>query len=131
MEITYSKVGDYYLPNLILQSEKKDFFIGKYGRMRKRYLEQYRRGLFINLLTSLKLNEHLQEIDIQCNDMVEQVVKDLAKQNGVDEKLKASDQMKWVGLMNAFKAQAEEVVIYEVIFIQLRSRMHLHAGAFL
>lgn len=117
MEITYSKVGDYYLPNLILQSEKKDFFIGKYGRMRKRYLEQYRRGLFINLLTSLKLNEHLQEIDIQCNDMVEQVVKDLAKQNGVDEKLKASDQMKWVGLMNAFKAQAEEVVIYEVIFI--------------
>lgn len=115
--LTYTKVGDYNLPNLVLLQDDRDLSFGKYGRMRQRYLEHHRRGMWINLLTSCKLNEHLHEIDTQCNEMVEQIVKDLAKQNGVTEHLKATDQMKWVGLMNNFKAQAEEIVVNEIICI--------------
>lgn len=115
--LTYTKVGDYNLPNLVLPQDERDLSFGKYGRMRQKYLEHHRRAMWINLLTSCKLNEHLHEIDVQCNEMVEQIVKGLAKQNGIDENLKATDQMKWVGLMNTFKAQAEEIVTNELIYI--------------
>lgn len=115
--IGYTLIGDYYLPNLILPAEEKDLSFGKYGRMRKRYLEQSRRVLFVNLLTTCKLNEHLHEVDVRCNEMVEEIVKSLAKQDGVDENLKSTDQMKWVGLMNTFKSQAEEIVLSEVVYV--------------
>jgi len=115
--IGYTLIGDYYLPNLILPAEEKDLSFVKYGRMRKRYLEQSRRVLFVNLLTTCKLNEHLHEVDVRCNEMVEEIVKSLAKQDGVDENLKSTDQMKWVGLMNTFKSQAEEIVLSEVVYV--------------
>jgi hypothetical protein len=114
--LTYSKVGDFNLPNLILPPKDRDLSFGKYGRMRERYLKKHRRVMYINLLTSCKLQEHLHDIDVRCNEMVAEIVSNLAKTNGVDEHLKFTDQMKWVGLMNSFKAQAEEVVQHEVIY---------------
>lgn len=114
--LTYTTVGDYNIPNLILPPEE-DYFIGKYGRMRERYLEKHRRVIYINLLTSCKLQHHLYEIDVQCNGMIEKIVEKLTFENNVTEQLKYTDQMKWIELMNAFKALAEEVVCREIIYL--------------
>lgn len=114
--VTYTLVGDYYLPNLVLPAEEQDYSFGKYGRMCERYLKQHRRVFYINYRTSNTLWKHLHEVDVQCTELVNTIMQQLAAQNGVDEKLKASDQMKWVGLMNNFKAQAEEIALAEIIY---------------
>ena len=77
--LTYSKIRDYNLPNLILLKDERDLSYGKYGRMRLRYLEQYRRITWINLLTSCKLQEHLHDIDVKCSEMVAEIVESLLK----------------------------------------------------
>ena len=115
LAITYSRVGDYNLPNLVLPIEKRIYSFGKYGRMRLTYLKEHRRVLYVNLLTSGKLNEHLREVDEQANSMVEEIVRDMAGRDKTDEALKATDQMKWVGLMNNYRSCASEVVMRELI----------------
>ncbi len=115
-DIAYTLIGDYFLPNITLPTKETNLYFGKYSRMRMQYLKKYKRVLFVNLLTSDKLNEHLHDIEVQCNEMVEEIVKSLAKQNEVDENLKATNQMKWVGLMNCFKSQAEEIVLKDKVY---------------
>lgn len=114
-ELTYIRVGDYYIPNLKL-TEQPDKPIGKYGRMRQRYLKEYRPALYSSLLLSEKLYPHLLEIDEAVNRRMDILMPQLMKAAGVTEELKAADQMKWVGLANNCRAQAEEIVLYEIIY---------------
>ena len=115
MKLEYIKNGDYLIPNLAL-SEQPTQPIGKYGRMRKTYLQEHRPALFNSLLLSEKLYPHLLEIDKTTNERLERLMPPLMKATGITEQLKATDQMKWVGLMNAVKAQVEEIILAELIY---------------
>ena len=115
MEITYSQCGDYYIPNLILQQEEHQP-IGKYGRMRMRYLKEYRPFIYSNLLLSGKLNQHLAETDQACMDRIGLITQQMKVQEGVTEALKAADQMGWVAQMNNIQNRAEEIVLNELIY---------------
>lgn len=85
--------------------------------MRHRYLKENKRVLFFQLLTSGKLGYHLEEIDNSATEMFDLLVKQMAEQQGVTEQLKASDQMKWIGLMNNIRSAAEEVVLNDLIYV--------------
>ncbi|MEG0693722.1 MAG: TnpV protein [Oscillospiraceae bacterium] len=114
-EITYSKVGDYNLPNLILPQEP-EVHLGKYALLRKKYLERSRRVMFINLLTSCKLNEHLMDIEKQAYEMMENLTSQMKQSQGVTEQMKQADQMKWVQMMNNIRHSAEETVLSDLIY---------------
>ena len=113
--ITYSKQGDYWLPNL-LPPQQPTVPLGKYASMRSRYLKEHRKVTYMNLMTSGRLNQHLQEIEQTAKTRIEQMVSEMAKHSGVNEELKATDPMKWVGLMNNLKASAEEQILAELIY---------------
>ncbi len=113
MEITYTNYEGFYLPNLTLPKEEVSF--GRYGRLRLKYLKEHRRVLYINLLTSGELTQHLDEVDRQAQEMLELLVKQIAQEQGITEQLKAEDQMAWVGAMNNIRSAAEEVVMQEII----------------
>jgi hypothetical protein len=112
---TYTQVGDYFIPNLVI-SETAQSPLGKYGRMRKRYLKEYRPVLYTNLLTTGKLDQHLAEIDEACEERMELLTRQMAKLEGVTEALKAADQMEWVRRMNSIWNRAEEFVSQELIY---------------
>ena len=112
---TYTRFGDYLLPDLVIE-ESEQRPIGKYGRMRKRYLKDHRPVLYSSLLTDGKLYQHLAEIDEACENRMELLIRRIAKQEGVTEALKASDQMEWVRRMNSIKNRAEEIVLQELVF---------------
>ena len=114
-ELTYTRSGDYWIPNLSL-SQQETQPLGKYGRMRKKYLKEHRPVLWNRLILSEKLYPHLREIDETANRRLEQMMPELMRSAGVTEALKASDPMTWVGLMNSLKAQAEEVILTELIY---------------
>ena len=114
-ELTYTRSGDYWIPNLSL-SQQETQPLGKYGRMRKAYLQEHRPVLWNSLILSEKLYPHLREIDETANRRLEQLMPELMRRSGVTEELKARDPMKWVGLMNNLKAQAEETILTELIF---------------
>ena len=114
-ELTYRASGDYQIPNIKL-SQQPTQSVGKYGRMRKKYLQENRPGLYNRLLLSEKLQAHLLEIDQTAHQRLEQMMPELAKAAGATEALKASDPMKWVGLMNNCKAQAEEIILSELVY---------------
>ena len=113
MEIKYKQCGDYLIPDLELWEQRR---IGHYGRLRKAYLEMHRPILFNELVLSDKLFEHCAEIDEAARNHMKLIVPELAKQYGVTEQLKAENQMEWVRQMNACKAQAEEIVKFELIY---------------
>ncbi|MDD2971759.1 MAG: TnpV protein [Lachnospiraceae bacterium] len=119
MKLEYIRNGDYFIPNLVL-SEQPTQQIGKYGRMRKTYLQEYRPALFNSLLLSEKLYPHLREIDQAANERLEQFMPPLMKAAGITEQLKTADQMKWVGLMNTVKVQVEEIIFAKLIYNKLR-----------
>ena len=112
--LTYTRTGDYLIPDLSL-SEQPEKPLGKYGRMRKTYLKEHRPILYNQLLMTEKLYPHLAEIDETANRRLEQMMPQLAEAAGATEQLKARDPMKWVGLMNTCKAQAEEILLAELI----------------
>ena len=115
MELTYTQVGDFQLPNLVLDSQPSGS-IGKYGRMRKRYLEEKKDGTLTALVLSGKLTQHLMEINDLCREQIEILSRQLAQAEGVNERLKASDQMLWVQRMNSIKNRAEEIVVRDLIY---------------
>ena len=114
-ELTYTRSGDYWIPDLSL-SQQETQPLGKYGRLRKTYLQENRPVLWNSLILSEKLYPHLREIDETANSRLEQMMPGLMQSAGVTEALKASNPMKWVGLMNSLKAQAEEVILTELIY---------------
>ena len=97
--IEYIKKGDYYIPNLSVPKDT-NFVIGKYGKARLRYIKQYNKVLYNNLLLSGKLNTYLHSIDTKCNTILESIIIKLAKQENLAEALKASHQLEWVTRMN-------------------------------
>jgi hypothetical protein len=115
MNLTYRKEGDYNLPNL-LPPQETEVHLGKYALLRRRFLKENRRVTYTNLLTSGKLNAHLMEIERTALTRLEQMVPQMAKAEGVTEELKATDQMKWVGLMNNIRHSAEEAILSELIY---------------
>ena len=115
MDLTYSRNGDYLIHDLTLD-EQPNRDLGKYGRMRKKYLEEHRPILWGNLAVSGKLFPHLLEIEDAANARLEQMMPELAKSAGATEELKNSDPLRWIGLMNTCKAQAEEVILNELVF---------------
>ena len=112
--LTYTRNGDYLIPDLSL-SKQPEKPLDKYGRMRKAYLKEHRPLIYNQLLLTEKLYPHLIEIDETAQSRLEQMMPQLAKDAGATEQLKASDPMRWVGLMNTCKAQAEEILMAELI----------------
>lgn len=115
MEITYTRQGDYYLPNMKLP-EQDNREIGVWGERRRRYLKENHRILYYNLLTSCKLHDHLADLNVEATAMYELLVKQLSEKEGITEQLKAQDQMEWVRRMNSISSRAKEVVCSEVIY---------------
>ena len=114
MEITYSKYGDYYLPDLAI-SEKEPATYGRFGRMRLQYLKEHRRAIYINLKTSGQLTQHLNEIDREANKMLRLLIEQMAQAQGITEQLKAENQMAWVGAMNNIRSIVEEILVRAII----------------
>ena len=109
-------VGDYYLPNLELPTDKEQF-IGVWGQRRRRYLKHHHKILYYNLLTKGKLNSHLADTEEQAKQLFFRLVKELADKENVTEKLKAKNQMQWVQKMNNIRNSATEIVNAELISI--------------
>lgn len=114
--ISYTLHGDYYLPDLALPEEEKGVEIGVWGQRHLRYIKQNRKVLYLNLLTSGKLNGYLADIDKQAEEMFSRLVKQMAEREGVTEQLKAENQMLWVQKMNNICARAGGTVNTESIF---------------
>ena len=112
---TYTPVNGVLLPDLVLEAPPPGP-LGKFGRMRKRYLEQRRDGTFSTLVLSGKLTEHLMEVDQTARDQLAALTRQLATAEGVSESLKARDQMEWVRRMNSLRHRAEEIVTNELIY---------------
>ena len=116
MEIEYTKIGDYYIPNLIAPNIK-GFKIGKYGKMRLHYLKENKKAEYTILLIENKLQEHLMEVDTTANARFELLMKQFAEKENITEELKAKNQMEWVGRMNAIKNAVEEIIFKELIYV--------------
>lgn len=112
---TYTKVGDYYLPNL-LPTEQEEQPIGVCGQRHLRFIKQYHKVRYTSLLTSGKLNGYLTDIDKQAEDMFFRLVKQMAEREGVTEQLKADNQMEWVARMNNIRNRATEIINTDLIF---------------
>ena len=113
MELTYRREGDYLLPNLEAPEAPK---IGKYGMLRHQYLRNHKRAILTGMQMSGVLNSHLEQIDREATEEVERLTKQMAKEQGVNEKMKKTDQMKWVQMMNSLKASAEEIVLNQLVY---------------
>ena len=113
MEIIYTRVGDYCLPNLTAPKSPK---IGHWGMLRHSYLRKYHHGLYTGMLMKGTLNSHLEEIDWQAQEMEQRLISQLAQQEGVTERLKAEHQMEWVARMNSIRNRADEIVLNELIY---------------
>jgi hypothetical protein len=115
MELTYSKNGDYYIPNLIPDPEPEGE-IRKYGLMRRNFLKDHHKGVYSAMLMRGKLKEHLLQIQEQAEARFDLLVDLMAAQEGVTEQMKAEDQMLWVRKMNNIRASAEEIVLQEIVY---------------
>lgn len=113
--LNYTLHGDYYLPDLVLNEEEAIY--GKYGMLQKQFLKEYRSAKYQYLLLTGKLTEHLNRIDQEAREQMEILMEQMAEKQGVTEKLKAQDQMKWVRLMNNIKASAEEIVLKNLVYV--------------
>ena len=112
---TYMQVGDYYIPDL-KDEEPGHYSIGKYGRMRKRYLQAHRPILFSELTLSGKLYQHLAETDHACKERVELIIWQMEGREGVNKTHKAVDQIEWIRRMNSIRNRAEEIVLNELVY---------------
>jgi len=114
MNINYIRCGDYLIPDFAIALETES--LGKYGRMRHTYLREHRPDLYQNLLLSGQLRAHLLEIDQTCRERMERIISRMAEAEGVNERLKASDQLGWISQMNSIRQRTEETVLYELVF---------------
>ena len=116
MSISYTKVGDYLLPDLKLE-DKERFNIGKYGLLKLEYLKNNKRGVYIELLMKDKLNEYLHDIDITLIEKEQSLIKELTEKENITEELKNNNQMLWIGKMNNIKNRIEEIILKEYIYV--------------
>lgn len=115
MELTYTKCGDYYIPDLVLDGATERP-LGRFGRMRQRFLREYHHGTYTSMLLTGRLNDHLDEIDQSADEMMDRLIAQMAKSEGVTESLKATDQMEWVRRMNSIRSRAEEVILNDLVY---------------
>lgn len=116
MNISYTKQGDYLLPDLKLE-DKERFNIGKYGLLKLGYLKKKKRGLYTELLMKDKLNRYLHDIDITLIEKEQSLIKELAERENITEELKSNNQMLWIGKMNNIKNRVEEIILKEYIYV--------------
>ena len=115
MELSYRQNGDYLIPDIEMDTQPTEV-IGKYGMMRKAFLKEHRSGTYNALLLQSRLTEHLLEIDRTAREQVEQTMAQMAKAEGVTEELKATDPLRWTGLINNLRHSAEELVLSDLIY---------------
>lgn len=116
MELEYVKCGDYYIPAFRANEEPEEP-LTKWGLMRRSFLKEHRRGIYSGMMFEGTLKEHCLSIQHQAEERMDVLIKQMSQEQGVDEKLKALDQMKWVRMMNIIRASAEEMVCNEIIYI--------------
>ena len=117
-ELTYTKVGDYYIPDLILDEEpEQDVFYGKYGNLRRSYLREHKPKLWMVLVNTGRADDHLTGVEREAERRLDTLLPQLMKTAGVTEELKARDQMAWVGLVNNCRAQADEIILADLIYV--------------
>ena len=113
--IEYTKVGDYYMPNLVLEKEK--IMLNKYGRMRLKFLKENKKAEYTIMFMNGTLNKHLKEIQETAQERIDLIIEQLKKKNNLTEEMKNTDQLYWVGMMNNFKNTAEEIILNELIYV--------------
>ena len=116
MNISYTRIGDYLLPDLKLENKER-FNIEKYGLLKLEYLKKNKRGLYTELVMKDKLNEYLHDVDINLMEKKQSLIKELAEKENITEDLKSSNQMLWIGKMNNIKNRVEEIILKEYIYV--------------
>ncbi len=117
-ELTYIKVGDYYIPDLILDEEpEQDVFYGKYGDLRRSYLQEQKSRLWAVLVNNGTAVELLKGVERAAERRMDTLLPQLMKAAGVTEELKARDQMAWVGLVNNCRMRADEIILAELVYV--------------
>ena len=114
--IEYTKVGDYYMPNLVLEKEEKTI-LNKYGRLRLKFLRENKKAEYTIMFMNGTLNKHLKEIQETAQARVDIIIEQLKQQSNLTEKMKNTNQLYWVGMMNSLKNTAEEIVLNELIYV--------------
>ena len=117
INITYHKEGDYLIPDLIMKKSNSTYNVGKYGHLRNKFLKEHKKGLYTELMINGKLTNHLVGIDKTATARVNNIIDKLAKAENVNEDLKQSNQLEWVGCMNNIKNRAEEIILNELIYV--------------
>ena len=117
-EITYHREGDYFIPDLYLTEDKYeiDYHIGKYGHLRLEYLRNHKKADYTIMFMEGSLKKHIVETDKQAKERFEILMKQMLDKNPIDENLKDTDTLKWVGLMNNYKYLVEEMILKELIY---------------
>ena len=114
--IEYTKVGDYYMPNLVLEKGEK-IILNKYGRMRLKFLKDNKKAEYTIIFMNGTLNKHLKEIQETAQTRVNIIIEQLKQQNRLTEEMKNTAPLYWVSMMNNFKSTAEEIVLNELIYV--------------
>ena len=115
--IEYTKVGDFYLPNIALPKPRRTGNIGKYGRLRLQYLEEHHKAECMLMRINNELTSHLLDIEDECRTRVKSLVEQMAKKENITEELKSNNQLEWVQKMNNIKNRAEEIVLNQIIYV--------------
>ena len=116
-KIEYVRVGDYYIPNLTLPKPRRTGNIGKYGRLKLNYMKKHNIPEYTEMLLNNELNSYLLDVEDECKNKIEILIKQMAKKENITEELKANNQLEWVGKMNSIKQSAEEIVLNELIYV--------------
>lgn len=114
--IEYTKVGDYYIPNLVLEKKEK-IILNKYGRLRLKFLKENKKAEYTIMFMNGTLNKHLKKIQETAQKRIDIIIEELKQQNNLTEEMKNTDQLYWVSMMNNFKNTAEEIVLDELIYV--------------
>lgn len=114
--IEYTKVGDYYIPNLVLEKEEK-IILNKYGRLRLKFLKENKKAEYTIMFMNGTLNKHLKEIQETAQKRIDIIIEELKQQNNLTEEIKNTNQLYWVSMMNNFKNTAEEIILNELIYV--------------
>lgn len=113
-ELSYTKCGDYLIPNLTVPDNH--YNIGKYGMLRREFLKEYHQGTYMVMLLNGTLLKHLEEIDKTCYEMLDRLIPKIAESEGVNEELKATDQIEWVRCMGSIKSRVEEILYHDYVY---------------
>lgn len=118
IDITYHKEGDYFIPDLYLEKDeyKKDYQIEKYGHLRLEYLKNHKKAEYTIMLMDGTLRKHIVDVDIQANERLKTLMRQMLNKKPIDENLKDTDPLKWFGLMNDYKHSVEEIIFKELIY---------------